>query len=112
MNSQNKADTEKVLLFDYFGLEIFLLPTDRTPVHIYARSGDTMSCAELYFEKGIFKGADFHTVPDAGPLDESDRKRFSAILEDHLSEVVRAWIDHYIFQRAISAEQLIKRIEV
>lgn len=112
MSSVSFAPPEKINLYHYFGLEVFLLQSDRYPVHVYAVREDRMAVASVSFQQGILSGIQIAAVPDIAWLDEQDQCWFRRIIEDHLSEILKSWIDVYVYGKPVTAEHLNKQIHI
>lgn len=110
MNPKAPSQTESPVLFDYFGLELFLNSSDNRPVHIYARSGDNMSVAAINFKNGIHSSVDIRNVPDVGMIDDIEIKKFRALIEQNLSQIINSWVDFYVFNRKPISERIIKQV--
>lgn len=103
--------TSQILLLEYRGIEVCLIPSDRTPIHFYAISGDDMAMAKIVFHHGIFDRAEISNVEGANSMSEKNKERFRLVIEEYLSELVRQWIDHYIYGKSIQSEKIQKNLE-
>lgn len=103
--------TSRISLLEYRGLEVCLFPSDRTPIHFYAISGDDMAMAIVTFKNGILEKSEILNVQDASPMSDSSRERFRVIVDEYLSELVRHWIDYYIYGKNPQTEKIHKNLE-
>jgi hypothetical protein len=101
----------QIKLLEYRGIEVGLNPSDKTPIHFYARSGEDLAMASVYFQQGIFSRSEISNVADAGVMSDKNKERFRVIIEEYLSELVRQWIDHYIYGKSIQSEKILKNLE-
>lgn len=111
MNPKAPTQTESPVLFDYYGLELFLNSSDNRPIHIYARSGENMSVAAINFKNGIQTSIDIRNVPDVGMIDDREIRKFRALIEQNLSQIVNSWVDYYVYNRKPIAERIMKPVE-
>jgi hypothetical protein len=111
MNPKAPTQAESPVLFEYYGLELFLNSSDNRPVHIYARIGDNMSVASIHFKNGIYSSIDIRNIPDVAMIEEREARRFRALIEQNLSQIVNSWVDYYVFNRKPIAERILKPVE-
>jgi hypothetical protein len=102
---------ESPILFEYFGLELFLNSSDNRPIHIYARTADSMSMASIHFLNGIYSSAELRNVPDVAMLDDKEIRHFRTLIEQNLSQIVNSWIDFYVFNRQPVSERILKPVD-
>jgi hypothetical protein len=100
----------RIPVFEYYHLLLSFQPEDHVPVRIYAYFGEKANRALISFESGVFRSADIEPVMGHEPLDEEDRERFGLLMDMYLSDIVRAWIDHFVFHKSISREVIMRRI--
>jgi hypothetical protein len=101
----------QILLLEYKGIEVCLIPTDKTPIHFYAISGDDWAMATIVFINGIFDRAEISSVQGANTLSDRNKERFRVVIEEYLPELVRQWIDYYIYGKSIQSEKINKNLE-
>ncbi|MEY4002567.1 MAG: hypothetical protein RIT07_609 [Bacteroidota bacterium] len=101
----------QIKLLEYRGIEVVLNPTDKTPIHFYARSGEDLAMASICFQQGIFSRSDISNVDGAGVMSDRNKERFRVIIEEYLSELVRQWIDYFIYGKSIQSEKIQKNLE-
>lgn len=103
--------TSSILLLEYRGLEVCLFPSDKTPIHFYATSGYDVAMARIVFKNGIFEKTEILNVQGSSPMSDKNRERFRVIVEEYLSELVRQWIDYYIYSKMPQSEKILKNLE-
>jgi hypothetical protein len=101
----------QILLLEYRGIEVCLIPTDKTPIHFYAISGDDWAMATIVFINGIFDRAEISSVQGANTMSDRNKERFRVVIEEYLPELVRQWIDYYIYGKSIQSEKINKNLE-
>jgi hypothetical protein len=100
-----------ITLFDYYGLKIHFIKTDCTPLHIYANRGKQSCIGHVTFKQGLFDKIEFKKREGFDGLDQDDANKMELLILNHLDEIVKRWIDFYIFKRPIEEEIITQRIE-
>jgi hypothetical protein len=97
-------------LYEYFGLVILFYSNEHEPIHVHCKYQDKESKAELIFENGKFQKINIKEVPGKEPLDNQNLKKFIKIVEKYRDDIVRKWIDFFIYNIEITSEKITKRI--
>jgi hypothetical protein len=97
-------------LYEYFGLIFLFYSQEHQPIHIHGKYQDKESKAEIIFENGKFKEIVIKDVPGKEPLDVRNLKKFRKIIELYRDDIVRKWIDFFVYNIEISPEVIRKRI--
>jgi hypothetical protein len=97
-------------LYEYFGLVILFYSNEHEPIHVHCKYQDKESKAEIIFENGKFLQISIKDVPGKEPLDSKNLKRFIKIVEIYRDDIVRKWIDFFIYNVEIKCEKITKRI--
>ena len=71
---------------------------------------DKESKAEIIFENGKFKEIIVKEVQGKEPLDIQNLKKFKKIVELYRDDIVRKWIDFFVYNIEISPEKITKKI--
>jgi hypothetical protein len=100
----------RIPLLEYYHLHIYFRPDDCRPVTVYAEFDNKTSKAVIVFDKGVFQQAIVEPVEDAEPLDTSDTEKFQHIVDLYLSDIVKAWIDSFVFRKEVRNEIITRRI--
>jgi len=100
----------RIPLLEYYHLQIFFQPDDCRPVSVYAEFNNKRSKAIIVFDKGVFQEAVVEPVVGSEPLDDSDAEKFQHIVDLYLSDIVKAWIDSFVFRKEIKNEIITRRI--
>jgi hypothetical protein len=101
----------QILLLEYRGIEVCLIPSDKTPIHFYALSGEDWAMASIVFNNGIFERAEISNIQGANSMSDRNKERFRVIIEEYLPELVRQWIDYYVYGKTIQSEKINKNLE-
>lgn len=97
-------------LYEYFGLVFLFYSQDHEPIHIHGKYQDTESKAEIIFENSKFKEVVIKEVQGKKPLDIQNLKKFRKIVELYRDDIIRKWIDFFVYNIEFSAEKITKKI--
>ena len=97
-------------LYEYFGLIFLFYSNEHEPIHIHGKYQEKESKAEIIFENGKFKEIIIKNVLGKEPLDVQNLKKFKRIVELYRDDIVRKWIDFFIYNIEISPEKITKKI--
>ena len=97
-------------LYEYFGLIFLFYSQEHEPIHIHGKFQDKESKAEIIFENGKFKEIIIKDVQGKEPLDVQNLKKITKIVELYRDDIVRKWIDYFVYNIEISSEKITKRI--
>jgi hypothetical protein len=97
-------------LYEYFGLVILFYSSEHDPIHVHCKYQEKESKAELIFENGKFKEIRIKEVSGKDPLDNKNLKKFKKIVELYRDDIVRKWVDFFIYNVQISSENITERI--
>lgn len=91
-----------VRLYDYYGLEIYFSDKAELPITVYARRGENESAMTITFRNGLVD--DIHFIEVGKELDEEDRENFRLIMELNISEIIKSWLDTFLYHRPVEQE--------
>jgi hypothetical protein len=97
-------------LYEYFGLIFLFYSNEHEPIHVHGKYQDKESKAEILFENGKFKEIIIKEVAGKQPLDIQSMKKFKKIVELYRDDIVRKWIDFFIYNIEFSSEKITKKI--
>jgi hypothetical protein len=92
-------------LYNYYGLEIYFDDKASLPITVYAARAERISKAIIYFKDGLLQPHQMQETTN--PLDEQDQHSFHLILEKNISEMIKFWIDVFIYMKPLQ-EEIIK----
>ena len=75
-------------LYEYFGLLILFYSNEHEPIHVHA--------------------VDAGHVP---PLNGARLKDFKALVKVRAEDIVRKWIDFFVFKKQVKMERITKRVK-
>jgi hypothetical protein len=68
------------------------------------------SKAEIIFENGKFKEIVIKEVQGKLPLDPSNLKKFKKVVEVYRDDIVRKWIDFFVYNIEFAPEKITKKL--
>lgn len=97
-------------LYEYFGLIFLFYSNEHEPIHVHGKYQNKESKAEILFENGKFKEIIIREVVGKEPLDIQNIKKFKKIVELYRDDIVRKWIDFFIYNIEFPSEKITKKI--
>lgn len=97
-------------LYEYFGLIFLFYSQEYEPIHVHGKYQDKESKAEIVFENGKFKEIIIKEVVGKEPLDTQNLKKFKKIVELYRDDIVRKWVDFFIYNIEFPSEKITKKI--
>ncbi|NTW49687.1 MAG: DUF4160 domain-containing protein [Chlorobiales bacterium] len=97
-------------LYEYFGLIILFYSQEHDPIHVHGKFQDRESKAEIVFENGKFKEVVVKDVQGKKPLDARNLKRFKKLVELYRDDIVRKWVDFFVYNVEIMPEKITTKI--
>lgn len=97
-------------LYEYFGLIILFYSQEHEPVHVHCKYQGKESKAEIIYNNGKFTEVLISKVPGKEPLDTQNLKKFKRLVEYYRDDIIRKWVDFFIFNKEIVSERITKKI--
>lgn len=97
-------------LYEYFGLIIMFYSNEHKPIHVHCKFQEKESKAEIIFENGKFLEVKITTVTGKEPLSSQNLKKFKHLVEVYRDDIVRKWIDFFVYNKTIEPEYITKKI--
>eukprot|EP00747_Dinoflagellata_sp_TGD_P189640 gnl/TRDRNA2_/TRDRNA2_50194_c0_seq1.p1 gnl/TRDRNA2_/TRDRNA2_50194_c0~~gnl/TRDRNA2_/TRDRNA2_50194_c0_seq1.p1 ORF type:complete len:102 (+),score=0.97 gnl/TRDRNA2_/TRDRNA2_50194_c0_seq1:103-408(+) len=98
-------------LYEYFGLIILFYSNEHEPIHVHGKYQDQESKAEIIFEAGKFKEVRITSVKGKKPLNTTYRKKLKIVVEHFRDDIVRKWIDFFVYNVEVKSEVITKKID-
>ncbi|MGB0880200.1 MAG: DUF4160 domain-containing protein [Polaribacter sp.] len=98
-------------LYEYFGLIILFYSNDHEPIHVHGKFQGKESKAEIIFEAGKLKKIRISNVKGKQPLDSKNEKRLKVLVEKYRDDIVRKWIDFFVYNRKVEPEKITIKID-
>lgn len=98
-------------LFEYMGIIIFFYSNEHEPIHIHASKAEFESKAEFFIVEGIITEVKISNIKGKNPLEGNDLKDFKVFLENYSDNVVKSWVDYFVYHKSIVFEKINKRLK-
>ena len=98
-------------LYEYLGLVIIFYSLEHEPIHVHGKYQGKESKAILLFENGKFVGVKIQNIKGKKPLDAKNIKKLMIIVEKYRDDIVRKWVDFFIYNIPIKPEIITKKID-
>lgn len=79
-------------------------------IHVHCKYQETESKAEIIFENGKFVEVRISDVPGKKPLDVKNIKHFKKLVETYRDDIVRKWVDFFVYNREVYPEKITKKL--
>ena len=99
-------------LFNYMGLEVYFSLNDKDPLTLYGRYEDSVSKLVVHLKKGIFSQIETGAVEGFKELDTTEKDKLITLVDHNLPNIIKFWIDCYVYKSDIPFENIFKPIEV
>lgn len=83
------------VLYDYFGLEVYFKGESTLPITVYGKRGSLIAAKTILLKDGLLDIIKDNIVDN--PLDASDQEIFNQLVERNVSEIIKSWIDIYVY---------------
>jgi hypothetical protein len=97
-------------LYEYFGLIILFYSSEHEPIHVHCKYQGKENKAEIIYRDGKFVEIIISSVEGKEPLDILNQKKFKKLVEKFREDIVRKWIDFFVYNVPISCEKITKKI--
>ncbi len=97
-------------LYEYLGLIILFYSNEHEPIHVHCKFQGKESKAELIFENGKFVEVRIVDVSGKEALDSQSLKKFKKLVETYRDDIVRKWVDFFVYNKPIAPERITKKI--
>lgn len=98
-------------LYEYFGLIVLFYSNEHEPIHVHGRYEEKESKAEIIIVGGEIKGIKIIEVNGKRPLDGKELKRFSILVEKFKEDIVKKWIDFFVYNKQITPQTITEKID-
>ena len=68
------------------------------------------SKAEIIYENGKFLEVVIKNVTGKEPIDTQNLKKFKKLVEYYRDDIIRKWVDFFVFNKEIVTEKITKKI--
>jgi len=91
-------------------LIILFYSNEHEPIHVHCKYQDKESKAEIIFENGKFVEVRISEVKGKELLDINNRKKFGKFVEFYWDDIVRKWVDFFVYNKVVVAEKITKKL--
>jgi hypothetical protein len=102
------VSTSEKPIFEYFGLEIYIDVNDLHPLAFYGRSANNVSKIIVHLDNGMFSHLEIISIDGIPHLEEGDRENFLKIIDYNLTEIIKFWIDLFVYKKSIPFKKILK----
>lgn len=99
-----------VLLYNYFDLLIYFEGDKQLPIRIFGKRNKEISIKIIKFKNGLID--EIRDKNTELPLDPNDQKIFDKLVEDNISEIIKSWIDIFVYNKEKKPEQIMNRLQI
>ncbi len=96
------------VLYDYFGLEVYFQGESTLPITVYGKRGNLKAVKTIVLKDGLLAGIKDSKVDS--PLDDSDQELFNQLVERNVTEIIKSWIDIYVYGKKKQPELIKQRL--
>ncbi len=97
-------------LYEYLGILIFFYSNDHKPIHVHGRYQGRESKVEITVEDGKIVAVILTDVFGKRPLPQGKAKEFLTFVTLHADEIIRKWVDFFVYGKEIKAKVIHRRI--
>ncbi|MFH1005226.1 MAG: DUF4160 domain-containing protein [Bacteroidota bacterium] len=97
-------------LYEYFGLIILFYSSEHEPIHVHCKYQGKENKAEIIYQDGKFVEIIISGVQGKEPLDIQNQKKFKKLVEKFREDIVRKWIDFFVYNVPINCETITKKM--
>ena len=98
-------------IFEYLGILIFFYSNEHEPIHVHGKYDGCESKAEFFIVDGKIVEIRIKLVKGTKPLSGSKLKDFKTFLEKYADEIVKKWIDYFVYHKNVEFERINTRIK-
>ena len=89
---------------------ILFYSSEHEPIHVHCKYQGYESKAEIIYKERKFEKVVLSEVQGKEPLDLQNQKKFKKLVEALREDIVRKWIDFFVYNVPITCEILTKKI--
>jgi hypothetical protein len=97
-------------LYEYFGLMILFYSNEHELIHVHCKYQGKESKADIIFENGKFIEVRISDVKGKDPLETKEMKQFRKLVEIYRDDIVRKWIDFFVYNKEVVSEKITKKL--
>jgi len=98
-------------IYEYLGIVIYFYSNEHDPIHVHGQYNGSEVKAEFVVEDGQVVEIIFKSVHNRKPLSDTQLSDFSAFVEKYANEIVKKWVDYFVYNKKIKTEIITRRIK-
>jgi len=98
-------------IFEYLGILIFFYSSEHEPIHVHGKYNEFESKAEFFILNGLIVEIKIKPIKGIRPLEGSKLNDFEDFLRKFSDEIVRKWIDYFVYHKDIEFKKIDTRIK-
>lgn len=95
-------------IYDYYGLELHFGTEPLLPIEVTGMRGERADKIRLPFQDGLLRAPEY--IPGDNRLDNDDRELFILLVEKNSSEIIKKWLDVFLYNLPLETEQILYNI--
>jgi len=99
-------------LYEYFGLIVFFYSNEYEPIYVHGKYQDRESKAEIIIVDGVIQGIQISRVQGRRPLEGNPLNDFEALVRHFADDIVKKWVDYFVYHKHVSPEKIQRKISV
>lgn len=96
-------------IYDYYGLIVFFREDAKLPITVYGKRAETESKINIHFNEGLMDISNL--LPSENNLDEEDKKTFKLLIEQNCSEIIKKWLDYFLYAKPLQVEVIMRKLQ-
>ncbi|MFQ5632664.1 MAG: DUF4160 domain-containing protein [bacterium] len=98
-------------IYEYLGITFFFYSNEHEPIHVHAEYDNLESKAEFIIADGEIIEIRIQSIKGKRPLKSKQLDHFKEFIEVHAEDIVKKWIDYFIYHKDVAFERITKRIK-
>ena len=98
-------------LYEYLGIIIFFYANEHRPVHVHAKKGELENKVEFLISEGEIVEIKITKIKGVKSLSNKDLKNLKTFLAVYADEIVKKWVDYFVYQKRIEFKKITKRLK-
>ncbi len=100
--------TQMIPIYDYYGLIVSFGKEAQLPIIVSGSRSEKKSSVSINFSNGLMEISEF--LPENNELDETDQSDFKLLVENNSSEIIKLWLDVFLYGKKVQCEILKQKI--
>lgn len=97
-----------ICIYDYYGLELLFSGDSGLPIVVIGKRGEFEDRIRLTFREGLLNQPEY--IQGEHSLDPDDSQLFRLLVEKNSSEIIKKWLDVYLYNRPVETEKILYNI--